>query len=245
MVGFAVFCSLFLAVPVHATTTSTFSDGTFASGSWSAAQCEESASGQTFGTSQATTGGNPGDYKLVSETTVSGAAENVALIYLGGSFTPATDGAITNINWSLDAELVTAPGLAGLGAWCILEQGVDQNGHPVIFQSNNINAEKGEATITSTSWATFGEQLLNSPTYWTSNQKVSPGAPLNPNFTTGGTITFGFETSSDPGSGTNTYSGGFDNFQVDVTHDVIPSPEPVTLSLLAIGGLSLLRRRNK
>jgi hypothetical protein len=246
MLGFAVLASLLIAVPAHATPTPVdISDGTFAAAQWSSAKCY-GTSAQTYSVSQSTTGGNPGDYRLVSESTTSGGPENVTNVFSGASYDPVTQGAITSIDWSFDAKLITKTGSAGFGAWFILEQGVDSNHNPVIFQSNNLGAEKGEAVITSTTaWTTFAEQLMTASS-WTSNQSVNPGAPLNPDFSaTAAVITFGFETSSDPGSGTNTYAAGFDNWYADVNHLDPPAPEPVTMSLLAIGGLALLRRRNK
>jgi hypothetical protein len=244
MLALAVSWCLLLSVPAHAT-VATLSDGTFANGDWSYAQCYQSAGGQTFQAYQNTTGGNLGDYWFVSETTVNGASENIAQTYLGGSYDPHTQGSIMSLDWSFDAKLITAPGDAGLGAWFILEQGVDNNGHAVIFQSNNIGSEFGDSVITSSNWSTFHEELM-SASYWTSNQLVSPGAPRNPDFSTaGGVITFGFEASSDPGSGTNnTYSGGFDNWSVDINHNLDGAPEPMTLALLAVGGLLINRRRS-
>jgi hypothetical protein len=242
----AVLWCLLLSVPAHATVVATLSDGTFANSDWSCAQCYQSSGGQTFQAYQNASGGNTGAYWFVSETTTGGAAENVAQIYAGASYDPHTQGSIATLDWSFDAKLITAPGRAGLGSWFILEQGIDKNGAPVIFQSNNIGSEHGDSVITSSNWSTFHEELM-SASYWTSNQLVNPGAPLNPNFSTaGGVITLGFEVSSDPGSGTsNTYSGGFDNWTADINHNLDGAPEPMTLALLAIGGLLINRRRSK
>jgi hypothetical protein len=233
-------------LPPQVPNGATLSDDAFANSNWSAKACWDTAAGQSFQAYQGLAGGNPGAYRFISETTTGNGAENVAHIYLGATYDPATQGSFDAINWSFDARLINPPGNAGLGAWFILEQGVDSNGHPVIFQSNAIGSEAGYSKITSSNWITFHEELL-SASYWTSNQLENPGAPLNPDFSTaGGVIGFGFETSSAPGSASPlTYSAGFDNWSVDIVGPMVPAPEPMTLTLLAIGGLAISRRRKQ
>jgi hypothetical protein len=250
--GFLLGCCVLAAAvltfatgPAFAGNVVTFSDDTFSDSNWSATKCWDTAGGQSFQAYQNIAGGNPNAYRFVSESTTGG-AENVAHIYLGGTYNPHTQGSISDLDWGFDAKLISPPGKAGLGAWFILEQGADSSGHPVIFQSNAIQGESGYSSITSGNWTTFHEELMNA-SCWTSNQSANPGAPLNPDFSTdGGVISFGFETSSSPGSNSDlTYSAGFDNWYVDITGNVSPAPEPMTLTLLAAGGLMISRRRSR
>jgi hypothetical protein len=231
----------------------TLTDSTFTDSNWSATACWDTAGSQSFQAYQNPTGGNPGAYRFISETT-NGGAENVAQLYTGATYNPQTQGLVSEINWSFDAKLINPPGNAGLGAWFVIEQGVDSNGHPVIFQSNAIQTglgttEPGYSKITSSNWTTFHEELL-SASYFTSDQSVNPGAPLNPDFSSaGGVMSFGFETSSAPGSVSDlTYTAGLDNWSVDIVPlaepvGSVPAPEPLTLTLLAAGALVISRRR--
>lgn len=203
--------------------TFSYSNADFINGTWSIV-AETGAGGSTGGASQATNGGNPGNYlSVVNHSNNEGIS--TFTFFPASVFHPSTQGAITSVDLSFDAIML---GSDGQGFSAALRQG----GVNYLIIPENTSYP---ASWTNASW--LGVTASNFGT-WADNS-------AHPDFSTsGGPIEFGF-SNSNGAFGFRTTSSGYDNFSVAVSFTAIP--EPATYAALlgagAVGFAAWRRRR--
>jgi pyruvate/2-oxoacid:ferredoxin oxidoreductase beta subunit len=157
----------------------------------------------------------------------------IGVVNIYGPFTydPGTDGVIETISYSYDGKMQRLTPNRAVGSYVVLMQGGVAFG-----AASNL--------FLSTNWATFHQESLGATDF----VNLAGVGPSHPDFSAdGGVVTIGIEiwNSMITSEQLINYSE-VDNFSLDLTHGVsAPTPEPMTLTLLAIGGLLINRRRNK
>lgn len=192
------------------------------------------ATGGTVTPTAASSGGNPGAYLTVTQQVNAGTPPSPTQVSAtwnsGQTYSPASQGAITNLDFLLDVRMFFGFG-EGQAASLALFQGGS------VYVSSNVLAN-------TTDWTT--RQLLGLTA--ASFTRLSGAGPTAPNFTSG-TIGFGMYTANTSIGNAYTIVSGYDNWRVVIrTQDVAPPtsvPEPGTLGLLAlaIGGAAVSIRR--
>lgn len=231
---FSVVCTTLLvaAVTTSAGASVVILDQTFNSADWTVSVVG-GAGGATQGATQVATGGNPGSYRQMSHDLP--AASNIIVwhTYNAVGYDPATQGAITSIDYSED-RIELSPPFAGaaIGGAFILQQG----GGTWVANNNLV--------FSNLSWAPVSLTGLVA-----SNFIASIGATGSPDFSTSGApITFGIQrsnTNSNPlESGVAvTTTNGLDNWQVTINQAVVPAPAAVWLLGTGVVGLIGWSRR--
>ena len=232
---------IFVAAMFPAMAGTIVSDGTFAPSDWSLTSYNAYGNGGTVTATQETSGGNPGDYRLIQEAVngaPSGSTSSSVVgvdIYTAASYDPSISGPLTSLDFSIDAECPANGGSCfgqGQGVFAALVQG--GNTYVDFLGVTNANSSWNTLTADGLTAASFGLLDFSSGGY--SNPSV------NPDFTAGGApIAFGFATYNSTGTGDSGYEidAGYDNFRIDAV------PEPVSLVLLAtaLTGAAIGRRR--
>lgn len=222
--------SLVQAVPVA------FSDGVFAPSAWSASTITNANGvGSVTTETQFLAGGNPGEYRRI-ELNLNAIAPGGGVFSLnfnnGAFYDPATQGAVTAINYSEDARNFQPA--AG---------GDIQGGGLLIVQSGSIFIQRTPIFVVPnpafTDWASQSASLLASDLW-----ELSPTGLLdpstNPDFSaSGGVMQLGFWRGGSSGNfvGTDFRDAGIDNWRVVIV------PAPAGVGVLAVGSLSMMRRR--
>src|SRR6185312_5074480 len=215
-----------------------FSDGTFNNADWSVVS-EGIGNGGTASGSQATSGGNPGDYRQVSLTVNSApggsqpySVEIAAHLNSTAIYAPAVQGAIGSLDISQDAILLQGSG-DGIGEGIALQQdgqtfySADNLGHGLFITPDHT-------------WTNHQMPGMTAADFFTAADWPYATAGAKPDFSASGDlITLGFYTSGVTNNGSYTVSGGVDNWSLTV-HSV---PEPTGGCALAVGTLAFFGRR--
>jgi hypothetical protein len=211
-----------------------FFDTTFNNGDWTVIKFLDTTPGAigSFTAGQVITGGNPGSYRRIEQWGENG---QVALAHFrdGAVYTPATQGAITSLDFSFD---INAPDAGSLkppnpGEFDIL-----------LFQDGNYFTRHSLSANSTSAWETIsGVGLVDV------NFRKVPG-PGAPDFSAAGSgIKFGFLTSTNNfgACGVPCDVGGIDNWSVTVHFADAPEPGCLELGLsgMVLLGLGTLRRR--
>ena len=186
----------------------TFFDGTFNNSDWSEIPYVNGSGGSSRAV-QIDRNGNPERFYQVT-TTVNGGPACGAGVYLRNSFTysPATQGAIYNIDYSVDLIAFSLYGEA----------------EPMIAQNGNLYIGP-EVYNTAGTWQTFTESNLMATSFaklvtGTGNGELGVDETSHPDFSTNGsTITFGFIVPDSTVSNPYTTIGGVDNYTLTVHVD--------------------------
>jgi hypothetical protein len=169
---------------------------------------------------QSAAGGNPGAYRSISHSSVSGnAAGHLEHLHVT-TWTPSVDGAIVSLDMGVDVDCFNGGTSNAVAFGLIIVQGGVTYFGPTY------------TPVTNSGWRT---DLRMSGL--TAADFDNSGAP---DFSsTGGTLQFGFYSSNGTASGTPISStSGADNFYVVLN----AAPEPATVSVLGLMGLAMLRR---
>ena len=149
------------------------------------------------------------------------------LYVAGGTYVPSTDGAISNLAVSIDAEIT---GILNAGETMGLEFIVQQDG---TWYTSFLTFVEGIAS----GWQHIGPVTLTANDFQIKNETGTFAG--GPNFTLSGTsLTFGYATWDGNPVGSNGASAvgwGVDNFNVTLN----TVPEPSTYALAILGALSL------
>ncbi len=214
-----------------------FSDGTFNDADWTTTVLTFGAGGGSS-TAQVASGGNTGAYRQtgMSVNTVGedGNWAGVCVISLRDDavYDPAAQGAVASVKITIDLMADTEELPSGVADGVSLA--MEQSG--IIYVAYHM-------AIPTEEWVTNGpveDEYADVFWPWPGN---GDQVDMHPDFSASGApITFGYywtltNLSQEHGGNVTT---GIDNWIVEVT----PVPEPVTLSLLAFGGLALLKGRN-
>ena len=204
-----------------------FSDGTFATSVW-VNETVNVGSGGSVGVSQESTG-NPGFARRVTISLGSQAGDTTYSFNRYGNtlatrYEPATSGAVTSIDWGIDARFVTA---SFFGAGQAIMLGLRQG---------NVNyVADYDVTGSSGQWNTFGATGLVAGDF-TRLDGLAGGPDLS---VSGAPIRFGFVTGNSTTGGSYFTTVDYDNWFVRVV------PTPGSIALAGVGGLMMVRRRRK
>lgn len=201
-----------------------FQDGTFANTNWGTL---EVIGNGTASSMQMVAGGNPGSFRHLTNNLAAGPGALIRVFHHYGAsqatrYDPATMGAITSLDFSVDFEPISGP-TGGQGVAIAFKQAqVVYFASPLAIGNNPV-------------WQTHsGTGLI------AANFVRADGLPGVPDFSAAGApIRFGLVTyNSANGAGTPfTTEAGYDNFFVRV----VPTPSAATV--VGLAGLSGLRRR--
>jgi len=206
----------------HAKAATVFFDGTFNNADWNSTKIIDTAGDASFSSFQVGTGGNPGQFREVNQSLNEG---RIGVSHLCSMFTydPSTQGAITSIDVSYD--LIEFAPLHGYE----VVYGI------LLFQDKTYYVGPTE-NLNQPSWTSFSHDGLTAADFYND----WGGGPAHPDISaTGGVIKFGFFSGNTPVGGPFNTSSGIDNLSITINS----VPEPATLSLLAFGGLAMLRKR--
>ncbi len=207
---------------------SSYSDGTFNLADWSITRFMFGNGGMQT-ESQLLTGGNPDAYLEITNTVFNATTgfSRILGAYLKNNavYNPQGDGAISHINYSEQALLISGFG-NGQGIRPALKQGSDIYLGPLL-------------TSPDFSWTPKQINGLTSNSFYLAPEVLS----VHPDFSaTGLPITFGFARLTTTPSNGFTIIGGIDNWRVDVVS--VPEPASCSLSLLALAlGIRVARRK--
>jgi hypothetical protein len=217
--------------PLFAGTVS-FSDTTFDNLDWTVIKFIDTTPGAigSFTVGQAGTGGNPGSYRRIEEWGVGG---EVTLAHLrdGAVYNPATQGAITSLDFSFD---LNAPDAS-------LAKPPDPLDFDILlFQDGNYFTRHSLVGGLTTAWETTSRLGMADTSF-----EKAPG-PGTPDFSSAGSpIKFGFLTNTHNIAACDAPCnvGGIDNWSVTVHFaDASDAPEPGCPQLI-LSGLALLAVR--
>jgi hypothetical protein len=183
-------------------------DGTFANADWTVTTEVLNLGGSASGT-QTATGGNPGSYRQVTNTTNSAIGQPFSNTvfgfhrFSGGVYVPSTGGAILTVDFSAATDRITS-GQQAYGL-ALRQGGVIYYG-PLFLNPTAFNT-----------WATTTQPGLTAASF----DALAPGVQ-NPNFSvSGSSIEFGFVSgnSTSVGGGGGTTVGGIDNWTATLHTD--------------------------
>jgi hypothetical protein len=186
----------------------TFFDGTFSNSDWSEV-LYVNGNGGSSSAAQTASGGNPGSFYQVTTSVNPGPACGAG-VYLRNGFTysPSTQGAIYNLDYSVDLIAISLYGEA----------------EPVVSQNGNIYFGP-ELYTTAGTWQTLTETNLMAADFarlitGTPNGELGADGTSHPDFSTNGSpITFGFIVPDSSMTTPYTTIGGVDNYTLTVHVD--------------------------
>ena len=212
-----------------------FSDGTFNLASYSISVFNNLPPPDTASLSQKPVGGNPGTWVAIDGTLQADPTSNAiyaaALVNSAWSYSPANQGPITSVSFSLDRfNSVVAADTQVAATLVAVQSG--------IYYFNSI-----QGPVIAGVWETISQNGVNLTTAWNAfsffTGAITPG--VHPNFSSGSQIAFGFALSVQPPSLANTTGTvGADNFSLTIS----AVPEPKT-ALLFSAALALLIARHR
>jgi hypothetical protein len=194
--------------------TSSFSDGEFLPTNWSDVMIVGDAT-DAFTTSTVGSGGSPGAYRLTMHLVGFGTLIRVAHVNMTASYAPATQGAITGIDFSFAADHFTA----GAFRYTLL-----------VLQNSTYYATNAFDDAVSNAWVVFQHQGFTAAGF----TKIAGSGPAQPDFSTGGSpIQLGYMThNSDPHSPPGAYAAvsGIDNWSVQIHSAPLPPHAFITVA---------------
>jgi hypothetical protein len=215
------FCLLSILICGHGWAGVVLSDSTFNDANWTALMIEDQTPGLTgsFSGGQVASGGNPGSYRAVSN---SGSNGHVFVAHLFNTlYNPATQGAITSLNFSFDVSFPDA-GLAKPPLPVNFGFGLLQGGAYFLRLGSGVFA-------LSTGWVTDSESGLQQ-----ANITKITNTSIKPDFSaTGAPIQFGFSADffSPIPCASPCATGAIDNWSVTI-NPAADTPEPGPLAML-------------
>ena len=202
-------------------TTYTISDDTFNPSLWSQT-LTTTAPGATAGFSQAASGGNPGSFGVIDISIPTAGDYYSMTVYTGQTYSPATQGPISSINFSADFKAVS------YGADYFF--GFTQGG-PSYFLWQFFSATSGN-------WLNASASASSASSFY----DIFSYAP--PNLVNGAPIQFGLYVGYGvTGPGFVPRSFGVDNYQVIVT--TVPEPSVSAIGTLAFAALAARRWKTR
>jgi hypothetical protein len=201
----------------------TYTDGTFNPSVWGF----EVVGGGSSTPSQVASGGNPGAYRQINQSVPANTGWFYGFSRYGTNtatrYDPATQGAISSVDFSIDGRLISTVGgqIPGVGMG--------------IKQGSLVYVQTAFANLGNASWGTVASTGLTPADFMCVN-----GSGTVDFSASGGPLRFGFVTinasfSAQPTGGVSEY----DNYNV-VVHQV---PAPGAIALVGVGMLAASRRR--
>lgn len=189
-----------------------FSDSVFPDSEWFSKMISDTAGTSSFESGQASTGGNPGEFRLTTHEYYE-ASMVVAHFRDGWVYDPGTSGAIEFINFSYDLKLIDDVGaLSARYRLCLEQDGI-------VYES------LAGDLIFEPIWTGFFQVAQTSVDFIPSDESL---VGTNPDFSEDGApIRIGYRTSnSATDASRHETTHGIDNFRVEVVP--IEDPTPVT-----------------
>lgn len=213
-----------------ATASVTYTDGTFTNSNWGFETFVEGSGGGSGSASQSLGTGNPGDARRVTLTTGAVVGDGIYTLSRFGTtlptrYEPTTQGAITTLDFSIDARFVTGTFTgAGQAVYLGAKQGTTIYG---VYMGVTGSAG-GWTTLSATGITPSSFLYLSGPS--AAFDASASGAPIR----------FGFISANGNGGSPYTTTVDYDNFNLVVNN--VPTPG-VLACASAAGVLSLRRRR--
>ena len=193
--------------PKAGASTLTLSDGTFSDADWTLT-VEGLQNGGTASASQQSTGGNPGAYRQITTNVNSGTLPIGSTVFAfnersGASYDPASQGAISSIDYSEDSLL----GSGGFGDGQLAGLALIQNG--TIYYTQGFDTPDF-------SWTHHTQTALVTSDFSPIAGFATNSGP-HPDLSVGGApITFGFARINNSIAGPYSVTGGIDNWSVTI-----------------------------
>ncbi|MFB3431823.1 MAG: hypothetical protein ABL309_12950 [Phycisphaerales bacterium] len=225
-----------LAGASAASASVTFSDGVFASGTWtSSLVANANGVGSTFNSAQFLNGGNPNEYlQIVANVQVSGPNGGAFLLFMNNTafYNPVTSGAVSAIDYSEDSINF----LQNSGDGMITGLAITQGGKTYV-QRNPLLVMPYPTFNT---WGANASPGLNPSDLWELDSTGVLHQSSNPDWSaSGGAMQMGFYRAMSSGNSTSSFvrEAGIDNWNVRII------PAPGVGALLALAGAASMRRR--
>jgi hypothetical protein len=208
----------------------TISDGVFLDAQWSTATIADTTSGgMTVNAFQVLSGGNPGAYRQVDMSGTGGTGHfSVAHVFAPAAWNPATQGAITFLDYSND---LAAPSFG---------QGTDSPPFLPLVLQNGSYYEPFANGPSSAAWHTFPAAGILASQFNLSHPDGTADFSAHSDFSaSGGPIKFGFATVAQA----SPTIGGIDNWQFTVHFTDAPEPSSLWLAAGALAAAVAWRGR--
>ena len=192
--------ALKVKLPKYVNGSHTYSDATFKNANWQETSVTIGNGGVSTGV-QEKTGGNPGSYRLITDTVASGASDSVIFGFHGdlkAVFNPATKGAITYLNYSESNKL-----FSGFGEGQRTGPALEQNGQFYFYDQALLTPQ--------TKWQKTKVMKLTAADFLTDDLTQHPDFSQ-----TAAPIEFGFFRANSAGYSGYTIIAGIDNWAITV-----------------------------